>query len=151
MFRLEMANAGRDPRIYGDEQKRMQFLAHLLKDCSNWTAGTRPGQQRRGDWRSAEVEPAGILPLFQDEVSEVQAISPTMRRTVPAEMTPSLLLAAAEGAYSAGSQTYRGLSPTPVQTVRDRDMSRWARTESGSGKRQGRWDRPGRCPCRRLQ
>ena len=111
-FRLEMANAGRDPRIYGDEQKRMQFLAQLQQlNCRH------PGQQRRGDWRSAEVEPAGILPVFQEEVSEVQAISPTVRRTVPAEITPSVLLAAADAAYSAGSQTYRGLEPTPVQTM----------------------------------
>ena len=104
-------NAGRDPRIYGDEQKRMQFLAQLQRlNC-------RHPASKRGDWRSAEVEPAGILPLFQEEVSEVQAISPTVRRTVPAEITPSVLLAAADAAYSAGSQTYRGLEPTPVQTM----------------------------------
>ena len=36
------------------------------------------GSERKGDWRSAEVEPAGILPLFQEEVSEVQTISPTV-------------------------------------------------------------------------
>ena len=111
-FRLEMAaNAGRDPRIYGDEQKRMRFLAQLQRlNC-------RQNRGEQGNWRSAEVEPAGILPVFQEEVSEVQAISPTVRRTVPAEITPSNLLAAAEGAYSAGSQTYRGLEPTPVQTM----------------------------------
>ena len=75
--------------------------------------------QKRSEFlaRSGEVKPAGILPLFQEEVSEVQAISPTVRRTMPAEMTPSLLLAAVEGAYSAESQTYRGLSPTPVTTM----------------------------------
>ena len=55
-FRLEMANAGRDPRIYGGEQKRMQFLAQLQQlNCRH------PGQPRRGDWCSAEVEPAGIV------------------------------------------------------------------------------------------
>ena len=103
-----MAEDGRDPRIYMNETKRMQFLAQLQQlNC-----GT-DGRQRRSDWRSAEVEPAGILPLFQEEVSEVQTISPTVRRTVPAELTPSNLLAAAEGAYSAGSQKYRGsMMPT---------------------------------------
>ena len=71
------------------------------------------------------MEPAGILPLFQEEVSEVHTISPTVRRTVPAELTPSVLLAAAETAYSPASQTYRGsclptwnpneMVPTPVR------------------------------------
>ena len=101
LFRLEMAEDGRDPRIYMNETKRMQFLAQLQQ----LNSGT-DGRQRRSDWRSAEVEPAGILPLFQEEVSEVQTISPTVRRTVPAELTPSVLLAAAEAAYSDGSQTY---------------------------------------------
>ena len=60
---MEMAtNAGRDPRIYGDEQKRMQFLAQLQRlNC-------RHPASKRGNWRSAEVEPAGILPVFQEEV-----------------------------------------------------------------------------------
>ena len=36
------------------------------------------------------------------------ALSPTVQQAAPAELTPSNLLGAAEGAYSAGSQTYRG-------------------------------------------
>ena len=120
LFRLEMAEDGRDPRIYMNETKRMQFLAQLQQlNC-----GTNR-RQRRSDWRSAEVEPEGILPTFAEEVSEVQTISPTVRRTVPAELTPSNLLAAAEGAWSSPGGKYRGsvmptwhpsaMAPTPVR------------------------------------
>ena len=65
--------------------------------------------------RSAEVDPAGISPLFQEEMSEVQAISPTVRRTVPAELTPSVLLGAAEAAGVLGWEPM--FVPTPVQTM----------------------------------
>ena len=73
------------------------------------------------------------MPLFQEEIRAVPggfewkdvALSPTVQHAAPAELTPSDILAAAEGAYSAGSQTYRGeclptwnpnaMAPTPVR------------------------------------
>ena len=74
----------------------------------------------------------GML-LFQEEVRAVpgaferkgMALSPTVQQAAPAELTPSNLLAVAEGAYSPASQTYRGdilatrhpssMVPTPVR------------------------------------
>ena len=75
------------------------------------------------------------MPLFQEKIRaradgtgfefQGMALSPTVQQAGPAGVTPSRLLSAAEGAYSAGSQTYRGsvmptwhpnaMVPTPVR------------------------------------
>ena len=113
---------GGSPRCYANAEERAAFLCELQKISKRESRGY-VGVAPRGD------------PLFQDKICAAAdgtgfefrgiALSPTVQQAGPAGVTPSNLLAAAEGAYSAGSQTYRGsvmptwhpnaMVPTPVR------------------------------------
>ena len=112
------------PRCYANAEERAAFLCQLQalekRENRGYLAADRNG-----------------MPLFQEEIRAVPggtgfewkgvALSPTVQQAGPAGVTPSNLLAAAEGAYSAGSQTYRGsamptwhpnaMVPTPVRPM----------------------------------
>ena len=96
---------GASPRCYANAEERAAFLRELQKISKRESRGYL-GVAPRGD------------PLFAEEIERTAdgtgfefrgiALSPTVQQAGPASVTPSNLLAAAEGAYSPGSQTYRG-------------------------------------------
>ena len=127
-------------------QRELQALAIAKRENRGYLAADRDG-----------------MPLFQEKIRATadgtgfefrgMALSPTVQQAGPAGVTPSQLLPAAEGAYSAGSpcgsqtSTYRGsvmptwhpsaMPPTPVRprcfntlTVRGSGPRRWGPTGS---------------------
>ena len=116
---------GGSPRCYANAEERAAFLCELQKISKRESRGYL-GVAPRGD------------PLFQEHITPAAdgkgfefrgiALSPTVQQAGPAGVTPSQLLAAAEGGYSPGSQRYRGsvmptwhpnaMVPTPVRLPR---------------------------------
>ena len=96
---------GGSPRCYANAEERAAFLCELQKISKRESRGYL-GVAPRGD------------PLFAEEIQARAdgtgfefrgvALSPTVQQAGPAGVTPSNLLAAAGGAYSPESQTYRG-------------------------------------------
>jgi hypothetical protein len=93
------------PRCYANAEERAAFQTELQalakRENRGYLAADRNG-----------------MPLFQEKIRaraygtgfefQGMALSPTVQQAGPAGVTPSQLLSAADGAYSAGSQTYRG-------------------------------------------
>ena len=108
---------GASPRCYASAEETAAFLYELQKLAKRENRGYLAAD-RNG------------MPLFTDSGStgfEFQgvALSPTVQQAAPASLTPSNILAAAEGAFSPSSRTYRGsvmptwhpsaMPPTPVR------------------------------------
>ena len=112
---------GASPRCYANAEERAAFL------CQLQALAKREGRGYLASDRNG-------MPLFQEKIRaradgtgfefQGMALSPTVQQ---AGGTPSRLLSAAEGAHSAGSQTYRGfvmptwhpnaMVPTPVRPM----------------------------------